>query len=37
MSIPKGMKCVPQTLVTGDKILIYCDSAHIEGVTLGVQ
>ncbi len=29
MSIPKGMKCVPRTLVTGDKILIYSDSAHI--------
>ncbi len=29
MSTPKGMKCVPRTLVTGDKILIYSDSAHI--------
>lgn len=29
MSTPKGMKCVPRTLVIGDKILIYSDSAHI--------
>jgi len=29
MSTPKGMKCVPRTLVTGDKVLIYSDANHI--------
>ncbi|BCL79618.1 hypothetical protein ccbrp13_20830 [Ktedonobacteria bacterium brp13] len=29
MSTPKGMKCVPQTVGTADKVLIYSDAAHI--------
>lgn len=29
MSTPKGMKCVPRTMGTGDKVLIYSDAAHI--------
>jgi hypothetical protein len=29
MSTPKGMKCVPRTVGTGDKVLIYSDAAHI--------
>lgn len=29
MSTPKGMKCVPKTLVNGDKVLIYSDTDHI--------
>jgi hypothetical protein len=29
MSTPKGMKCVPRTLATGDKVLIYNDADHI--------
>jgi len=30
MSTPKGMKCVLQTLATGDKVLIYSDTDQIE-------
>lgn len=29
MSTPKGTKCTPQTLATGDKILIYSDADQI--------
>ncbi len=29
MSTPKGMKCVPRTVGTGDRVLIYSDTAHI--------
>lgn len=29
MSTPKGMKCVPRTLATGDKVLIYSDAEQI--------
>jgi hypothetical protein len=29
MSTPKGMKCTPRTLATGDKIHIYSDADHI--------
>lgn len=29
MSTPKGMKCLPRTLMTGEKVLIYSDSDHI--------
>lgn len=29
MSTPKGLKCVPQTLTTGDKILIYSSTDRI--------
>ena len=29
MSTPKGMKCVPRTVGTGDKVLIYSDVEHI--------
>jgi len=29
MSTPKGMKCVPRTLATGDKVHIYSDADRI--------
>ncbi len=29
MSTPKGMKCIPRTLTTGDKILIYSNADQI--------
>jgi hypothetical protein len=29
MSTPRGMKCIPRTLVSGDKVLIYSDAHHI--------
>lgn len=29
MSTPKGMKCTPRTIATGDRVLIYSDPAHI--------
>jgi hypothetical protein len=29
MSTPRGMKCIPRTLVSGDKALIYSDAHHI--------
>ena len=29
MSTPKGMKCLPRTLVTGDKVLLYSDTDRL--------
>ena len=29
MGTPKGLKCVPRTLATGDKILIYSDASQL--------
>ncbi len=29
MGTPRGMKCTPRTLATGDKVHIYNDAAHI--------
>lgn len=29
MSTPRGMKCVPRTLATGDKVHLYSDASQI--------